>query len=297
MNLHQLVKELEEQQLPEFMHLPTVNPRPSREAVFAVTHDLQCLLFPGYFDHEEMERESLRYLYGNTLERVRRELTQQVMRALCFRCQEPGKVTLCKEKGEHLVDQFLADLPRLRRALSLDAEAAYRGDPSADSPEEVIFSFPGMKALIHHRLAHRLVQLEVPLIPRMMAERAHSLTGIDIHPGAQIGEGFFIDHGTGVVIGATAEIGKNVRIYQGVTLGAKSFPTNSEGELLKGRPRHPIVEDDVVIYAGATVLGRITIGAGSVIGGNVWLTESLPPRTRIAQGKNLRESFEHGSGI
>ncbi len=297
MDLHQLVKELDEQQLPDFMHLPTVNPRPSREAVFAVTSDLQSLLFPGYFDHEELGRESLRYLYGNTLERVRRELTQQVMRALCFRCQEEGKLGLCKEKGEDLVDRFLADLPALRKNLALDAEAAFRGDPSANSPEEVIFSFPGMKALIHHRLAHRLYRLEVPLIPRMMAERAHSLTGIDIHPGAQIGEGFFIDHGTGVVIGATAEIGKNVRIYQGVTLGAKSFPTNSEGELIKGIPRHPMVEDDVVIYAGATVLGRITIGAGSVIGGNVWLTESLPPRTRVAQGKSQKESFEHGSGI
>jgi serine O-acetyltransferase len=297
MKLHELVKLLEEQELPEFMHLPSINPRPSREAVFEVTEALHSLLFPGYFGQAEVGGHGFRYFLGHTLEWVHRELSQQITRGLCFRCKERGRVLQCQQEASEKVKDFLGKLPAIRESLSLDASAAYRGDPSANSPEEAIFCFPGMKALAHHRLAHELFKLNVPLIPRMMAERAHSLTGIDIHPGAEIGEGLFIDHGTGVVIGATCIIGKNVRIYQGVTLGAKSFPLDEKGDPIKGIPRHPIVEDDVVIYSGATVLGRITLGRGSIVGGNVWLTEGLPPYARVSQGQAKREDFEHGSGI
>jgi serine O-acetyltransferase len=185
----------------------------------------------------------------------------------------------------------------IRTQLGTDALAAYDGDPAAKSPDEAVFSYAGMSAITYHRIAHELHRLEVPLIPRIIAELAHSATGIDIHPGAQIGSRFFIDHGTGVVIGETCIIGEHVRLYQGVTLGAKSFTTDAHGHLTKGLPRHPIVEDDVVIYAGATVLGRITIGRGSTIGGNVWLTESVPPETRVSQARLREELFGNGAGI
>jgi serine O-acetyltransferase len=184
------------------------------------------------------------------------------------------------------VRTFAATLPNLRRILDVDIQAAYQGDPAARSVDEVLLCYPGVLAIIHHRLAHTLYQLDVPLLARIVAELAHSLTGIDIHPGAEIGSGFFIDHGTGVVIGETAVIGERVRIYQAVTLGAKTFPTDEKGHLQKGLPRHPIVEDDVVIYAGATVLGRITIGKGSIIGGNVWLTRSVQAGSSITQASS-----------
>lgn len=295
--LRSLVERLEEQELPCFMQLPSVNPRPSREAVCASIHSLQCILFPGYFDDGEIGRDGFGYFLGHTLEQVRRELTEQVTRGLCFRCQEPGRMGECRSEAQEKVDRLLGSLPDIRVALSKDAEAAFRGDPAANSHEETVFCYPGMTAITYHRLAHEFYRLGVPLIARIVAERAHSLTGIDIHPGATIGEGIFIDHGTGVVIGETAVIGKNVRIYQGVTLGSKSFPTDEEGNPIKGRPRHPIIEDDVIIYSGATVLGRITIGRSSQIGGNVWLTESVPPHSRVSQRRPLQEGFESGSGI
>ncbi|MEI7891750.1 MAG: serine O-acetyltransferase EpsC [Myxococcales bacterium] len=185
----------------------------------------------------------------------------------------------------------------MRTALGTDALAGYDGDPAATSPDEAIFCYPGMTAILHHRIAHELFTLGVPLIPRIISESAHGATGIDIHPGATIGRSFFIDHGTGVVIGETAVIGDRVRLYQGVTLGAKRFPTDAQGRPIKGLPRHPIIEDDVVIYAGATVLGRITIGRGSSIGGNVWLTQSVAPGSRISQAEVRRELFEEGLGI
>ncbi len=297
MKLHDLVKVLEDQELPEFMHLPSLNPRPSRAAVFEITEALHSLIFPGYFGQDEVGGHSFRYFLGHTLERVHRELTQQIMRGLCFRCKEGTLLSQCQQKASEMVDAFLTKLPAIRMSLALDASAAFRGDPSANSTEEAIFCFPGIRALAHHRLAHELFLLGVPLIPRMIAERAHSLTGIDIHPGAQIDDGLFIDHGTGVVIGETCVIGKNVKIYQGVTLGARSFPLDQNGDPLKGIPRHPIVEDGVVIYSGATVLGRITLGENSVVGGNVWLTESLPPGARVSQGLTTREDFLDGAGI
>jgi serine O-acetyltransferase len=188
-------------------------------------------------------------------------------------------------------------LPSLRILLDLDVEAAFRGDPAARSVDEILLSYPGIQAIIHHRLAHSLFNLGAPLVARIVAEISHSATGIDIHPGARIGSGFFIDHGTGVVIGETAIIGNNVRLYQAVTLGAKSFAAADDGSLVKGGPRHPIVEDEVVIYAGATILGRVVIGRGSVIGGNVWLTQSVPAGSVVTQAGMQYEQHEAGSGI
>lgn len=295
--LHDLVEELESQDLPCFMQLPTVNPRPNRMAVYELVHTLKSILFPGYFDDGEVGSKGYRYFLGHSLEQFRREFTEQVTRGLCFRCQEEGKLERCRSEALEKVDELLKALPRMRESLATDADAAFRGDPAANSREETVFCYPGMTAIAYHRIAHKLYQLEVPLIARIIAERAHSLTGIDIHPGASIGEGIFIDHGTGVVIGETAVIGNNVRIYQGVTLGARSFPTDESGNPIKGVPRHPIVEDDVVIYSGATVLGRITVGKGSVIGGNVWLTESVAPGSRVSQGRFRQEKFQAGSGI
>jgi serine O-acetyltransferase len=200
--------------------------------------------------------------------------------------------------AKQLVRKLLAELPRLRERVFEDARAAWRGDPSCRHPIEALYAFPGIFAVARHRIANILYHLEVPLLPRLIAENSHHRTGIDIHPGASIGREFFIDHGTGVVIGETAVVGNRVTLYQGVTLGAKSFPVDgSTGRLVKGLPRHPIVEDDVTIYASATVLGRITVGRGSTIGGNVWLTHSVPPYSRISQAALQQGGFEHGGGI
>lgn len=295
--LGSLIDQLENQSLPCFMQLPTVNPRPSREAVLDLVGQLRSILFPGYFDSGQTSREGYRYHLGNTLLQVRRDLTEQVMRGICFRCTDLDRMQRCRGEAQEKVDAILAELPAIRESLALDADAAYRGDPAATSQEEAVFCYPGLAAITYHRLAHQFYRRDVPLLARIIAELSHSQTGIDIHPGAAIGEGLFIDHGTGVVIGETAVIGRNVRIYQGVTLGARSFPTDRDGYPIKGVPRHPIVEDDVVIYSGATILGRITIGKGSIIGGNVWLTENLPPYSRVSQGKPHQERFEGGAGI
>jgi serine O-acetyltransferase len=201
------------------------------------------------------------------------------------------------EKARRLARRLLAELPRLRERVFEDARAAWRGDPSCRHPIEALYAFPGIFAVTRHRIANILYHLDVPLLPRLIAENAHHRTGIDIHPGATIGREFFIDHGTGIVIGETAIVGNRVTLYQGVTLGAKSFPVDAEGRMVKGLPRHPIIEDDVTIYASATVLGRITVGRGSVIGGNVWLTHSVQPNSRVAQAAPLQSGFEHGAGI
>lgn len=196
-----------------------------------------------------------------------------------------------------VTNQFFEQLPELREALVSDARAAFRNDPSCRSSEEALLALPGPLAVAYHRMAHALQGLSVPLLPRLVSEAAHSLTGIDIHPGARIGREFFIDHGTGVVIGETARIGDRVTIYQGVTLGARSFTLDAGGQLVKGEPRHPIVEDDVIIYANASILGRVTIGRGSIIGGNVWLTRSVPAGTRLYQAAAQERGFEGGAGI
>lgn len=295
--LHRLVQVLEEQPLPSYMRLPTANPRPSRRAVEAIVHRLHSLFFPGYFHGNDLAPDGFRYWLGDNLRRIRHEAVDQVQRALCFRAQAAGALGPCRRQAEAVVDEVLERLPGLRSALAKDAEAAYAGDPAATSVEEAIFSYPGLVAIAFHRIAHEFYLQGVPLIARMMSEIAHSVTGIDIHPGASIGHGFFIDHGTGVVIGETCVLGQGVRLYQGVTLGARSFPVGVDGHLVKGIPRHPILEDDVTVYAGATILGRITVGRGSQIGGNVWLTESVPAGSRITQHKPQQEIFGSGGGI
>jgi serine O-acetyltransferase len=271
---------------------------PSRAVLIEQVEDLRSVLFPGYFGTSELTDESMRFHVGATLDRVMRTLREQVKRGMCFVCDlEVPNCAECEIKSKVITKDFLALLPEVRRLLSTDVHAAYEGDPAATCPDEAIFCYPGIMAITNYRLAHELYRLGVPLLPRIITEQAHSITGIDIHPGATIGENFFIDHGTGVVIGETTVIGKRVRIYQGVTLGAKSFPLDENGNPIKGVPRHPIVEDDVIIYGGATILGRVTIGRGSVIGGNVWLTDNVPPRSKITQAEVRQDLFINGAGI
>ncbi|MBI4911185.1 MAG: serine acetyltransferase [Acidobacteria bacterium] len=260
---------------------------PSRGAIVGIVEDLRSVLFPGFFGPSELSRETLRYHAGATLDRVLHDLAEQIKRGIVatLGAADPKACEDCEERAWSAATAFLERLPELRRLLGTDVQAAYEGDPAASSPDEAIFCYPGILGITSQRIAHELYLLRVPLIPRLITEHAHTLTGMDIHPGARIGERFFVDHCTGVVIGETCEIGRNVRLYQGVTLGAKSFPLDEAGRPIKGIPRHPIVEDDVTIYANATVLGRITLGKGSSIGGNVWLTHSVPPGSVITQGQ------------
>jgi serine O-acetyltransferase len=272
-------------------------PLPSRSRLHAMIERLRGVLFPGYFGDPEVRPDTVVYHVGSSLDRVRRTLEEQVGRGLCFACEECEPLGSCEEKARAITGEFLERLPRIQETLAGYVQAAYEGDPAATRPEEAIFCYPGILALTNHRIAHELHLLGVPLLPRMITEHAHGATGIDIHPGARIGESLFIDHGTGIVVGETTIIGDRVRIYQGVTLGARSFPLDEHGRPVKGIPRHPIIEDDVVIYAGATILGRVTIGKGSVIGGNVWLTRDVPPGSRITQHRPREESFTSGAGI
>lgn len=262
-------------------------PMPTVETLAEIVQSLRAVLFPGYFGHAELVPQTLRYYAGATLDRVFELLAEQIKRGLCFLCpvgQDPNCAE-CERRAGRIVADFILRLPEVRRLLAADVRAAYGGDPAAKSPGEAIFCYPSVKALTNYRLAHVLHQAEVPLIPRIITELAHSETGIDIHPGARIAGSFFMDHGTGIVIGETCVIGSNVRIYQGVTLGAQSFPLDAAGKPVKGIPRHPIVGDDVIIYSGATILGRVRIGKGAVIGGNVWVTEDVPPGSRVIQTK------------
>ena len=271
---------------------------PERHAVIAVVEDLRSVLFPGYFGTSDLNDESLRYFVGATLARALRHLEEQVRRGYAFTERHDYETCdHCAAFAQGVTQAFLARVPAIRALVHSDVEAAYEGDPALKSREEAIFAYPGIFAVTNQRVAHELHVLGVPLIPRIITEHAHAITGIDIHPGAAIGEKFFIDHGTGVVVGETAVIGRNVTLYQGVTLGAKSFPLDEHGNPIKGIPRHPIVEDEVVVYAGATILGRITIGKGSSVGGNVWLTTSVPPGTRVTQAEVRDQRHSHGSGI
>jgi serine O-acetyltransferase len=255
---------------------------PSIDEIRNLTDVLRETLFPGYFGDSKVRAETLHHIIGSRIHTAYNLLSKQINRGFCFYCTEPqDKCKDCKEKSQHMAGEFIRKLPYIKKMLASDALAAYNGDPANKHISEAIFCYPSMTAITYHRIAHELLLLGVPLIPRIISEIAHSITGIDIHPGATIGEGFFIDHGTGVVIGETSVIGNNVRIYQGVTLGAKSFPLDEEGNPVKGIKRHPIVEDDVIIYANATILGRITIGRGAIIGGNVWVSEDVPPGTRV----------------
>lgn len=299
--LHKVIEELSSaESYGSVMHRSNHDmPMPSVEVLGEIVDILRSVIFPGYFGRSELKPEMLEYYVGSALDQVFRKLTEQVMRGLCFECY-PLKYKSCREcqhVSEEITAKFIAKLPEIRYKLSTDVEAAYIGDPAAKSHGETIFCYPSIYALTNHRIAHELYKLEAPLIPRIISEMAHSKTGIDIHPGASIGEYFFMDHGTGIVIGETSIIGKNVRIYQGVTLGAKSFPLDEHGNPIKGIPRHPIVEDDVIIYSGATILGRVTIGKGTVIGGNVWLTRSVPPGSRVIQQEFKEDYYEYGLGI
>lgn len=271
-------------------------PLPSREALVRVIQGLRAALFPAHFGPPDLNEDGVDFFVGHTLDRTLAALHEQVLRGLLFECGGCEKER-CTQRAAEVMHSFAAALPRVRALLETDIRAAYEGDPAATSPDEAIFCYPGITAIVHQRLAHVLYAEHVPLIPRILTEIAHADTGVDIHPGAQIGQSFFIDHGTGVVIGETAVIGERVRLFQGVTLGAKSFPLDEKGQPIKGIARHPIVEDDVVIYAGATILGRITIGRGSSIGGNVWLTRGVPPNSRVTQGQAKADIFTEGSGI
>jgi len=271
---------------------------PSREALEGIIADLRAALFPGHFGATDLSESGMRNYIGHRLDAALFALQAQVRRGLLF-AREQGEAD-SRADERHAIEvtrEFAQQLPAIRVLLGSDARAAFDGDPAATSPDETVFCYPGIAAITYHRIAHQLYTLEVPLIPRIIAELSHAATGIDIHPGARIGGSFFIDHGTGVVIGETSIIGERVRLYQGVTLGAKSFPTDRQGRAIKGRPRHPIVEDDVTIYAGATILGRITIGRGSSIGGNVWLTRAVPPGSFISQAQVRDDLFDGGAGI
>lgn len=264
---------------------------PARQQVQAIMDALCGALFPMRLGPPELRQESEDYYVGHTLDAALNALYGQVQLELSYTARQRGLDEAdVPTRAQAIVKAFAAYLPEARALLDSDVEAAYHGDPAARSVDEVLLCYPGVMAVIYHRLAHKLYKLEVPLMARIIAELSHSATGIDIHPGATIGSRFFIDHGTGVVIGETAVIGERVRLYQAVTLGAKRFEAAEDGSLVKGQPRHPIVEDDVVIYAGATILGRVTIGRGSSIGGNVWLTRSVPPGSNITQA----QSEHHG---
>lgn len=270
---------------------------PSRRILAGVTEGLCAALFPNRLGSSELADEGIDHYVGHTLNMTLRELMVQIQHELHYNSGLEILSNEDREKSAVITQAFAKRLPEIRRLLESDIKAAYEGDPAARNVDEVLVCYPGIMAIMHYRLAHVLHGLGVPLIARMISEIAHSVTGIEIHPGAQIGGSFFIDHGTGVVIGETAIIGQNVRLYQAVTLGAKRFPVDENGTLVKGNLRHPIVEDDVVIYAGATILGRITIGRGSTIGGNVWLTRSVPPGSNITQAQMRHEVFEGGAGI
>ncbi len=260
----------------------SADPIPQKREVIAILRGCQEVLFPGYFGEQELYKGNLRYHLGDQLYKLARCLRREVAKAFLM----PGPDSLEQRQAEiragEVVFAFLTGLPEIMELVAGDVEAAYDGDPAATGFEEIIMAYPGVKAVYTYRLANLLYLANVPLIPRIMTEFAHNETGVDIHPGATIGRHFFIDHGTGVVIGETTEIGDRVKLYQGVTLGALSFPKDERGRLVRGSKRHPTIEDDVVVYAGATILGGDTvIGRGAVIGGNVWLTSSVPPGTRV----------------
>lgn len=271
---------------------------PSRKSLVRIVESLSTALFPNRLGSRELAADGVDYFVGHTLDVTLDDLVEETLCELHFvsgQTETPANDQ--RQKAVSIVREFASRLPSIRALLESDIQAAFEGDPAARSSDEILACYPGVTAVMHHRMAHTLYSLGTPLVARIIAEIAHSTTGIDIHPGAQIQGSFFIDHGTGVVIGETAIIGQRVRLYQAVTLGAKRFAVDDNGMLVKGNARHPIVEDDVVVYAGATILGRITIGKGSVIGGNVWVTRSLPPGSNITQAKTRNDEHDGGSGI
>ena len=271
-------------------------PMPSLESLKEIMERLRVALFPGFYGSTRIWRESIGYHVSANLDSIYRKLAEQIKRGFCFACEGNDLCTDCEQRGKECALQLMDQLPEIRRQLVGDAEAAYDGDPAATSPGETIFCYPSMHAIINHRIAHVLYECNVPLIPRIINEMAHSRTGIDIHPGASIGENFFIDHGTGVVIGETCIIGDNCRLYQGVTLGALSFRKNDDGTLVKGVPRHPILGNNVTVYAGANILGRIRVGDGAVIGGNVWVTSDVPAGAKLTLSRAHRDKVATNEG-
>jgi serine O-acetyltransferase len=269
-------------------HRGNIRELPSRETLQQILHGFSAALFPTHYGRTDLNDETIDYFVGGTLSTTLTLLREQVRRALLFTATHDETDNLA-QKTEAITREFAHQLPAIRDILVTDIQAAFNSDPAATSVAETLLCYPGTVAIIYHRLAHALYTLGTPFLARLIADIAHSTTGIDIHPAAQIGSNFFIDHGTGVVIGETTIIGQHVRLYQGVTLGAKRFPTDEHGVLIKGNARHPIIEDGVVIYAGATILGRITIGKKSTIGGSVWLTHSVPPESNITQAKMRSE--------
>ena len=270
-----------------FHQLNEAEPLPVARILHQFIALARAILCPGYYGNSTLTSKTINYHIGVNVETLFNLLTDQIMAGLCFSVNsdcdcitEPKR-----EEAARLAASFIERLPHLRRLLATDVVAAYNGDPAAQSFGEVICCYPAIKAISNYRIAHELLQLGVPLIPRIITEMAHSETGIDIHPAARIGSYFTIDHGTGVVIGATSIIGDHVKLYQGVTLGAKSFPLDEEGKPIKGIPRHPILEDNVIVYSNATILGRITIGKDATVGGNIWVTEDVPAGVRIVQPK------------
>ena len=264
-------------------------PLPSPEMLREVVQLVRAILFPGYSGSFAVNEQTMPYHIGVAVESLFDKLTLQVLTGLCFSGQDsPDDMVAKRDQAAAIAADFISQLPELRRLLATDVEAAYNGDPAAHSVGEVICCYPAIRAITNYRIAHSLLTLHVPLVPRIITEMAHSETGIDIHPGAQIGSHFTIDHGTGVVIGETCIIGNNVKLYQGVTLGAKSFPLDANGKPIKDIPRHPILQDDVIVYANSTILGRITIGKGATVGGNIWVTEDVPAGAKIVQSKARR---------
>ena len=257
-------------------------PIPHLESVVRIIHQARRIIFPGYFTQTKLDSVNLEYCLGQEMTELFECLSKEIVLSFQHDCLHHGQPCFaCIEHSRETALHFMQVLPELRAILGTDIQAAIEGDPAAKSYDEVIFSYPGLFAITVYRMAHELKKLDVPLLPRIMTEYAHSLTGIDIHPGAEIGESFFIDHGTGVVVGETTEIGNRVRLYQGVTLGALSLPRDA-GKRFRNKKRHPTIEDEVIIYSNATILGGdIVIGARSVIGGNVWITESVPPDTKV----------------
>lgn len=287
-NLDQIVTELRASRelTHNIRHRGRILELPSRKALLGIVEGLCAALFPTHYGRADLTESNIDYFVGHTLSQTLPLLQDQVRRGLSFEADagDPDDGALAR-KASSITSDFASRLPSIRALLFADLQAAYQGDPAATSASEILLCYPGMTAVIYYRIAHALHELGSPLVARLTSDIAHSSTGIDIHPAAHIGSHFFIDHGTGVVIGETTVIGQRVRLYQAVTLGAKRFTEGENGVLVKGEPRHPIVEDDVVIYAGATILGRITIGRGSVIGGNVWLTQSVPAGSHVMQAQ------------
>lgn len=267
-------------------HMSGVN-LPSKNEIYRIIDDIEEVIFPGFANEKIIDIKNIHYYAGNLVSKLYVDLYSQVSRSFRYQCAGKEECEACNidEMANDAIVHVFSKLPEIRNKMKLDVQAAYEGDPAAKSLEEIIISYPGLYAIMVYRIAHEFNLKKVPLIPRIMSEFAHSRVGIDIHPGARIGTSFFIDHGTGVVIGETSIIGNNVKIFQGVTLGALSFPKTPDGKIIRDKKRHPTLEDDVTVYAGATVLGDIVIGKGSVIGGNVWLTESVAPYSLVTISK------------